>query len=152
MLESSSASLMNFQELWSATPCLRARLSVRRLLHTRVILSLVIQLPQWTSHDILQKLTGPFRSSELQQEWSVVLSYWKLQDNLYIDRELVLYGQRIIIPIAFHWRTLSHLNNSHRGVEVTKCHARQTVFWPGIDFDIKNTIEVCKSRQVLQPS
>ncbi|XP_066948421.1 uncharacterized protein [Macrobrachium rosenbergii] len=38
------------------------------------------------------------------------------------------------------------------GVESTKHRARQTVFWPGINSDIVNTIGACESCQVLQPS
>ena len=81
-----------------------------------------------------------------------VLPYWKLRDNLYSDGELVLYGQRIVVPTAFRRRTLARLHDSHRGAEATKRRARQTVFWPGIDSDIKSTIEACESCQVMQPS
>ncbi|MEL6606359.1 MAG: RNase H-like domain-containing protein, partial [Cyanobacteria bacterium J06614_10] len=80
------------------------------------------------------------------------LPYWKLRDNLYADGELVLYGSRIIIPSAFRKRILTRLHDSHRGVEATRRRARQTVFWPGIDADIKNTIEACDACQQFLPS
>ena len=83
---------------------------------------------------------------------SSALPYWKLRESLYADGELVLYGQRIVIPTAHRRHTLSRLHDSHRGVEATKRRARQTVFWPGIDADIKNTIQACEHCQVLQPS
>lgn len=81
-----------------------------------------------------------------------VLPYWKFRDSLYADGELVLYGQRIVIPATLRRRTLARLHDSHRGVEATKRRAKQTVFWPGIDSDIKNTVEACESCQLLQPS
>ena len=81
-----------------------------------------------------------------------VLPYWKLRDSLYADGELVLYGQRIVIPATLRRTTLARLHDSHRGVEATKRRARQTVFWPGIDSDIKNTVEACEPCQLLQPS
>ncbi|XP_069985567.1 uncharacterized protein [Penaeus vannamei] len=59
-----------------------------------------------------------------------LLPYWKIRDSLSADGELVL----------------------HRGVEATKRRARQTVFWPGIDADIKSTVEACQPCQVMQPS
>ncbi|XP_045105474.1 uncharacterized protein LOC123500985 [Portunus trituberculatus] len=34
----------------------------------------------------------------------------------------------------------ARLHDSHRGVEATRRRARQTVFWPGIDSDIANTV------------
>nr|XP_027229813.1 uncharacterized protein LOC113821505 [Penaeus vannamei] len=51
---------------------------------------------------------------------------------------------------AASWST--HLHDSHRGVEATHRRARQTVYWPGIDSDIKSTVEACDSCQRLQPS
>ena len=80
------------------------------------------------------------------------LPYWKLRDSLYADGELVLYGSRIVIPAALRRRTLTRLHDSHCGVDATRRHARQTVFWPGIDADIKNTVEACESCQRLLPS
>ena len=80
------------------------------------------------------------------------LPYWKLRDSLYADGELVLYGPRIIVPAALRRRTLARLHDSHRGVEATRRRARQTVFWPGIDADIKSTVEACEPCQQLLPS
>ncbi|XP_076052797.1 uncharacterized protein LOC143032211 [Oratosquilla oratoria] len=74
---------------------------------------------------------------------SSVLPYWKLWDALSADGELALYGQRIVVPAALRKHTLARLHDSHRGAEATKRRARQTVFWPGIDSDIKSTVEAC---------
>ncbi|XP_068227654.1 uncharacterized protein [Palaemon carinicauda] len=58
----------------------------------------------------------------------------------------------VVVPAALRRRTLSHLHDSHRGVEATKRRARQSVFWPGIDSDIANTVGACEACQTLQPS
>ncbi|XP_068222234.1 uncharacterized protein [Palaemon carinicauda] len=68
------------------------------------------------------------------------------------DGDLVLYGARVVVPATLRRRTLSHLHDSHRGVEATKCRARQSVFWPGIDYDIVNMVRAYKACQILQPS
>ncbi|XP_064077772.1 uncharacterized protein LOC135195486 [Macrobrachium nipponense] len=81
-----------------------------------------------------------------------LLPYWKLREDLYADGDLVLYGARVVVPAALRRRTLSHLHDSHRGVEATKRRARQSVFWPGIDSDIANTVRACEACQTLQPS
>ena len=81
-----------------------------------------------------------------------LLPFWKLRDSLSTDGELVLYGPRIVVPAALRRRTLARLHDSHRGVEATKRRARQTVFWPGIDSDVTNTVRDCEPCQVLQPS
>lgn len=74
-----------------------------------------------------------------------------MRNELYADGDLVLYGPRIIIPAALRRRTLAHLHDSHRGVEASKRRAQQTVFWPGINSDIANTVGACEACQVLQP-
>lgn len=81
-----------------------------------------------------------------------LLPYWKLRDALSADGDLVLYGSRIVVPAALRRRTLARLHDSHKGVEATKRRARQTVFWPGLDSDIANTVAACESCQVLRPS
>ncbi|XP_045127743.1 uncharacterized protein K02A2.6-like [Portunus trituberculatus] len=72
--------------------------------------------------------------------------------HLSADGELVLYGQRVVVPAALCRHTLARLHDNHRGVESTKRRAQQTVFWPGIDSDIRNTVQACKSCQILLPS
>ncbi|XP_068245143.1 uncharacterized protein mRpL22 [Palaemon carinicauda] len=74
-----------------------------------------------------------------------LLPYWKLREALSTDGTLVLYGARIIVPAALRRHTLARLHDSHRGVEATKRRARQTVFWPGIDSDIANTVAASES-------
>ncbi|XP_045122967.1 uncharacterized protein LOC123511049 [Portunus trituberculatus] len=96
-------------------------------------------------------VTSSFPSNRYELH-SSLLPYWKLRDHLYADGELVLYGQRIVVPVALRRRTLACLHDSHRGVEATRHRARQTVFWPGIDSDIANTVRACEPCQVLQPS
>ncbi|MFV0366579.1 MAG: RNase H-like domain-containing protein [Mangrovibacterium sp.] len=81
-----------------------------------------------------------------------LLPYWKLRDSLSVDGSLVLLGARIVIPAALRRQTLARLHDSHRGVEATKRRSRQTVFWPGIDSDITNTVAACESCQLLRPS
>lgn len=96
-------------------------------------------------------VTSGFPSNRYELH-SSLLPYWKLRDHLCADGELVLYGQRIVVPAALRRRTLARLHDSHRGVEATRRRAKQTVFWPGIDSDIANTVRACEPCQVLQPS
>lgn len=69
-----------------------------------------------------------------------------------MDGELALHRSRIVIPAALRKHTLARLHDSHRGIEATRRHVRQKVFWPGINADIKNTVEACDACQQLLPS
>lgn len=100
---------------------------------------------------LLSYISNGFPTSRYDLHASA-LPYWKLWNSLYTDGELMLYGPRIVIPAALCQRTLACLNDSNRGIEATRHRARQTVFWPGIDADIKSTVEACESYQQLLPS
>ena len=78
--------------------------------------------------------------------------FWKLRDSLSVDGALVLQGARVLIPAALRRQTLAQLHASHRGIEATKRRAKQTVFWPGMEADIKTTISACEKCQYLRPS
>ncbi|XP_076049712.1 uncharacterized protein LOC143030448 [Oratosquilla oratoria] len=81
---------------------------------------------------------------------SSAIPYWKLWDVLSTGGEL-LCGKRIVVPAALRKRTLARLHDSHSSARDTKRWTRQTVFWPGIDSDIKKIVEACKPCQVLFP-
>ena len=81
-----------------------------------------------------------------------LLPYWKLCDDLYCDGDLVFYKARVVVPAALRHLTLDCLHASHRGAEATKRWAHRTVFWPGIDGDIVNTVRSCEPCQVFQPN
>ncbi|XP_037779411.1 uncharacterized protein LOC119575951 [Penaeus monodon] len=80
---------------------------------------------------------------------STLRPYWKIRNELYNDGDLVLYGPRVVVPASLRRSTLARLHDCHSGVEATKRHAQQTVFWPGINADIVNTVRACEPCQRL---
>lgn len=56
------------------------------------------------------------------------------------------------VPTTLRRTVLACLHDSHCGAEATRRRARQTVYWPGINADITNTVCTCEPCQVLQPS
>ena len=78
--------------------------------------------------------------------------YWTIRDHLSCDNGIVLYGARLIIPAALRRQVLARLHDAHTGIEATKRRARQTVWWPGINNDIKTTVEACQPCQIYMPS
>ena len=78
--------------------------------------------------------------------------YWKERDHLYHDGKLMLLGPCIVVTSALRHDILMRLYDSHCGVEVMKCHARQTVWWFEINSDITNVVKACGACQTLQPA
>ncbi|KAK3858508.1 hypothetical protein Pcinc_035305 [Petrolisthes cinctipes] len=54
--------------------------------------------------------------------------FWGVRNLLSVDEEFIVYGPRLIIPHSLRRETLSHLHESHQGIDRTKRRARQTVY------------------------
>ncbi len=60
-----------------------------------------------------------------------VRQFWSIRDQLSTDGGLVLYGSRIVIPLALRRNVLTKLHAAHQGIVRTKRRAQQTVYCPG---------------------
>lgn len=83
---------------------------------------------------------------------SAILPYWNIRHSLSVDKELVLFGKRIVIPNNARKYVLKKLHSSHQGIEKTRRRARQVVYWPGINNDIATTVSSCAKCQEYRPS
>ncbi len=81
-----------------------------------------------------------------------VRPFWQVRNELSVAGHLVLKGTQIVIPVKMRKDILANLHSSHQGIERTKRRARQAVYWPGINSDIKNTVEACEPCQTYRPS
>ncbi len=78
--------------------------------------------------------------------------YWNVHAQLSVEDGLILYGCRLLIPTQMRRKVLVQLHEAHQGMVRTKERARLTVYWPGIDGDIDQTISSCKLCQDSLPS
>ncbi len=82
------------------------------------------------------------------------LPYWKHRDSISIDNGLLTYGTRLIIPKAERETVLKSIHTGHLGIEKCKRRARDSVYWPGIESQIAQTVidcVPCQERQKSQP-
>ena len=85
--------------------------------------------------------------------------YWDFRDKLSTDEGLLLKGPSLVIPAALRGNYLQHLHEGHLSASKTVLNARQHMFWPGIEADIKDytrRYQVCikrsrPAREPLQP-
>ena len=90
---------------------------------------------------------------------NVAKYYWDFRDELSTDEGLLLKGPSLIIPAALRESYLQHLHEGHLSASKTVLNARQHVFWPGIEADIKDYMRRCQvcikrsrpAREPLQP-
>ena len=65
---------------------------------------------------------------------------------------VVLYGDRIVIPERNRNRVLEVLHSSHQGTTGMLLRAESSMFWPNMSADIHRTRSHCRSCDVYAPS
>lgn len=73
------------------------------------------------------------------------VDFWNFREELAVIDDVVMKGDRLVIPEAMRPEILKQLHTPHQGVEKTRQRARQVVFWPGLSRDIDETTRQCES-------
>ena len=82
----------------------------------------------------------------------ITRSYLNQRDTFSKDNGLLMKGQCIIIPTSNEHRPLTDLHLGYQGTMAVQCNVHLTVYWPGIDVDIKDFINRCPSCPINRPS
>ena len=90
-----------------------------------------------------------------KKDLPVVLNpYYSYQDELSVYNWLIFRGERLVIPKAFRYQTMKQLLSSNNGIIGSLRRARECLFWPEIDAEIKEYIsycEICTQYYAKQP-
>lgn len=78
--------------------------------------------------------------------------FWDYRDELAVENGVVLKGSRIIIPATMQSYVLEKLHAGHMGITKCQLRARDTVFWPRINQQIKDLVGKCTICQKYQES
>lgn len=81
----------------------------------------------------------------------VIAPFYKRRTELSMINEILLIGNRVIIPKALQPAALDELHGGHQGVVRMKSYARSIVWWPQIDKDIENHVASCRTCQEHAP-
>ena len=78
------------------------------------------------------------------KDWPATLHpYHPYRHNLQIVDDLVLCGDRPLIPVSLRDEVLQHLHAAHSGSTTMSSRATQSVFWPGMSQEITSTRAHC---------
>ena len=75
---------------------------------------------------------------------SELQAYWTFREELTIEDGLVLKGIRIIIPKKKHNQILQMIHEGHLGLGKCKLWVKDTVYWPGINEQLKQLVLNCE--------
>ena len=89
-----------------------------------------------------------------------VKPYFSVRDEITVAQNLLLKGDRIIVPSSIHANIRSLVHQGHPGIERCKARARSSVYWPGLSQEINDLVSNCgicqefrnyQSRETLLP-
>ena len=91
----------------------------------------------------------------LQQGWPSKVTpalqpYHSRQSELTIEAGCVLWGTRVVIPMACQKRVLQELHTSHPGIVKMKSIARTHVWWPQVNKQIEELVQNCSACQEVR--
>ena len=91
----------------------------------------------------------PEKRSDLPPE---LQQYWTSRSGLTVYDGVLLYNDRTVIPPSARQRVLQVLHSAHQGVTGMTLRAEQSVFWPGMSLDIRDTRSKCRTCHTIAPS
>ena len=108
----------------------------------------IVQIQERTREDptlkelqIVIKTGWPSEISTVKPE---LKPYFHIRDELVTEDDIIYKGNRCLIPAAMRKDILTKLHSVHMGVTGTLRRARESVYWPCMNADIKNYIERCQ--------
>ena len=70
-------------------------------------------------------------------------AYLDVRDELSELNGVVLRGERIVIPSSMKKEMLERIHQGHMGIKKSKRRARDTLYWPGMNSQITDTVSRC---------
>ena len=64
-----------------------------------------------------------------------------------IEKDVILWGKRVIVPVSLRPKIISLLHSEHNGISRMKSVARSYVWWPGIDDQLEQCAKDCNPCQ-----
>ena len=81
-----------------------------------------------------------------------VKGYFDARSELSVSNDLLLYRDRIVIPVSLRSEIIETIHEGHQGVSKCLDRAKMTVWWPGISRLIKENVSACEFCQIHRSS
>ena len=72
-----------------------------------------------------------------------ILPFWTVKDELSFSDGVVYRGDRIVVPATLRKTLTAKLHQAHMGTESTLRRARTSLWWPGMNSQLKHFIAAC---------
>ncbi|XP_062576406.1 uncharacterized protein LOC134238297 [Saccostrea cucullata] len=75
----------------------------------------------------------------------LIVPYFEIRDELSIQNGVIFKGDRAVIPQALRKDMLTRIHSSHLGIEGCLRRARESVYWPQMNTEVKDFIQKSES-------
>ena len=82
----------------------------------------------------------------------VAQAYHHVREELSMANDLLLRGNRIVIPVEMRREILEKIHDGHQGVNKCRERANQSVWWPGLNDEIKSRVANCAHCATYRPT
>ena len=82
---------------------------------------------------------------------AAVNPYFQFRDELVEQEGLILRGDRVVIPNTLRKETIQDLHAAHQGIESTLRKARESIYWPNMNNEVKDYISRCDTCLTYAP-
>ena len=79
-----------------------------------------------------------------------ILKFWSCKDQLLFNDGIIYRGDRIVVPATLKKILTEKLHQAHMGVESTLRRARISIWWSGMNPQLKQIISPCQVCQSFQ--
>ena len=77
--------------------------------------------------------------------------YFDARSELSVSNDLLLYRDRIVIPVSLRSEIIETIHEGHQGVSKCLDRAKMTVWWPGISRLIKEKFQHVSFVRYIDP-
>ena len=105
------------------------------------------------SNEIRQSITEFCKSGwpKEKQLFAETKEYLPMAAKFTVENNVLLRGNRIVIPPPLQQNILSHIHEGYQGITKCRERARNSIWWPGISRDIEHLVsscEICTKAQI----
>ena len=101
--------------------------------------------------DLIHYIETTFPSTQAMMP-EHISQFWKQRNLLHTVDEVIMMGNRFVIPRSLRAEILQSLHAAHQSVTAIKDRARCSVYWPGISKDIELARDGCFQCNRCAPS
>ena len=80
-----------------------------------------------------------------------IRDFWEVRDRLSATDNVITMDDRLVIPKLLRKQVLHALHSAHQGTNGMRARAQYSVYWPGLNNDIRNMRNNCKYCSEISP-